>query len=131
MDMLAFFVCEQIVYRIDGSLDIMRFGISDLPVATEKSPAQIILGLVCRLRFTAAEDGVHRIRFSLMAPDGELLVQSSQHEFITGAEGRHWEHAGAIPIQVRHPGDHAVIGVLDGREFARWPMKVESVPIDA
>lgn len=125
MEVRAFFPAEFIIRRQTGFIDILGFGLSNLDV--ESLPVSLTVHVLCQIQFSPAETGEHRLQIAFLSPDGERLsdlridVPTGPKE---GASG--FTMHGPFPLNVKKTGPHAIVGVLDGREFAQWPIAVRT-----
>lgn len=128
MEVRAFFLCEQIVKRLEGRLDVLGFGISRLNINAEKLPAQTAaLHLLTRLFFSPLETGRKRkLEFALTDPDGKLLSGIEMEIELPGGQGSvEWQSHGPFPVNVEQSGPHAIVFLLDGSEITRWSLEIE------
>ena len=132
MQVRAFFPCEQIVSRMDGSFDIMRFGPQQIKLSTKnkESPIPVSMGIVCALSFSVPERGDKQLILSLQPPDGpaqELIRIDFKFEGKGGQED--FDMHGQAGLLVRKPGKHFLSATLGGLEIASWPIDVTNLII--
>ncbi|MDZ4258697.1 MAG: hypothetical protein U0974_07885 [Gemmatimonadales bacterium] len=88
--------------------------------------------LVLILRGGQADVGVHRVAFRLEQADGTVLMEhGGEIQLREPPAGlSEVEAPGIIVIDLpfQHPGEHAVVVQIDGREAARLPITAVRVP---
>jgi hypothetical protein len=126
MQVRAFFPCEQIVSRMDQSIDIMRFGPHNINIAAKKGQtAQVQIGIVCVIAFSAVEKGDKHLSLSLMSPDGPAQELISVNFNVSGQKGtEEFDIHSQAALLIKEQGKHILTATLGGQEIASWPIEV-------
>ncbi len=128
MEVMAFFPCEQVITRWNGTKDILNFGLRRINIRVKEEEHEIRrkISIVCRLAHTAAEKGKKSLDLSLMSMDGKVTGTVSFKYEVPASTGE-VDIAGAMPLTVEESGRYVIIATMDGFEIARWPLSIQLV----
>lgn len=130
MEVLAFFPCEYVVMRWDGSHDVGRFGIEALTLPPGGPVlASLLLGVVAWLNFTPAEAGDHVIEIRWIDNDGQTTTSPVMLPVRVSPQGTTpVRHAGPFVITANGPGHYALVLLVDRAEQKRWSVEILAPP---
>ncbi len=128
MQVMAFFPCERVVNRWNGSKDIMNYGLRKVYIKAkeEGEEASGKIGIVCRLSYTAAEKGKKGLDLHLISMDGKVM-EKVNFEFEVPESTGEIDIIGTMPIKANESGKYVIIATQDGFEIARWPLGIQVI----
>lgn len=132
MEVKAFFPCERVVERTDGSKDILRFGITKMKIRKKSGQefAQGKINFFCQIDFSPAEHGSKTLKVSFISTDGMELSQTPTFDFSVPEGGGSLGLGGEFMLKAKESGDHSLALTVGGNQMADWRIiiEIEEIP---
>lgn len=126
MEIKAFFPCEKVVERLNGSHDLLGFGISNIRIPMKKGEKMVkmTINFFSQIEFRPSEYGNKVLSVSFISPDGKTLSKSPNIEIDVSDIKSGLRIGGEFILEAEESGDHSLVLTINGDQKADWKIKV-------